>query len=122
PGRGLDHGAYVPLTVMYPAADVPVLQISMPTLEPARLLRIGAALRPLRDEGVLIMGSGFLTHRLPFLRDFRFDAPRPRGRSNSTAGQARRSISATWTLLPRSTERPAPGTRTRPPSTTRRCS
>jgi 4,5-DOPA dioxygenase extradiol len=77
PDRGLDHGAYVPLTVMYPAADVPVLQISMPTLEPGRLLRIGAALRPLRDEGVLIMGSGFLTHGLPFLRDFRFDAPPP---------------------------------------------
>jgi len=77
PDRGLDHGAYVPLTVMYPAADVPVLQVSMPTLDPDRLLRIGAALRPLRDEGVLIMGSGFLTHGLPFLEDFRFDAPPP---------------------------------------------
>jgi 4,5-DOPA dioxygenase extradiol len=76
-GRGLDHGAYVPLLVMYPEADVPVLQISMPSLEPERLLALGARLRPLRDEGVLIVGSGFLTHGLPFLRDFRTDAPPP---------------------------------------------
>jgi 4,5-DOPA dioxygenase extradiol len=77
PDRGLDHGAYVPLTVMYPQADIPVLQISMPDLDPDRLLRVGAALRPLRDEGVLIMGSGFLTHGLPFLSEFRFDARPP---------------------------------------------
>ncbi len=77
PGRGLDHGAYVPLTVMYPAADVPVLQISMPNLDPARLINIGARLRPLRDEGVLIIGSGFITHGLPYLSDHRFNAPPP---------------------------------------------
>jgi 4,5-DOPA dioxygenase extradiol len=75
--RGLDHGAYVPLTVMYPDADVPVLQISMPSLDPERLFDIGRRLRPLRDQGVLIIGSGFLTHGLPYIRDFRLDAPPP---------------------------------------------
>ena len=77
PGYGLDHGAYVPLMVMYPEADIPVLQMSMPDLDPEHLFRLGQRLRPLRDEGVLIVGSGFLTHGLPFLRDWRPDAPPP---------------------------------------------
>ena len=75
--RGLDHGAWVPLKVMYPDADIPVLQMSLPTHDPATLMRLGERLRPLRDEGVLVVGSGFLTHGLPFLTDFRSDAPAP---------------------------------------------
>jgi 4,5-DOPA dioxygenase extradiol len=75
--RGLDHGAWVPLKIMYPEADIPVLQMSLPTEDPYRLLTLGRRLRELRDEGVLIIGSGFLTHGLPFLTEFRIDAKAP---------------------------------------------
>ncbi|MFF9914372.1 dioxygenase [Streptomyces sp. NPDC013457] len=68
PDRGLDHGAYVPLVEMFPDADVPVLQISLPTLDPRKLMDIGRRLAPLRDEGILIVGSGFFTHNLAALR------------------------------------------------------
>lgn len=77
PDRRLDHGAYVPLTVMYPDADVPVVQVSMPTLDPQRLVHLGERLRPLRDQGVLIIGSGFTTHGLPYLDDPSPDATPP---------------------------------------------
>ncbi|MFZ0012571.1 MAG: class III extradiol ring-cleavage dioxygenase [Acidimicrobiia bacterium] len=72
--RGLDHGAWVPLKVMYPFADVPVVQMSMPTHDPQRLFEIGRRLRPLRDQGILIIGSGFMTHGLRYAtREMMFD-------------------------------------------------
>jgi len=75
PQRGLDHGAYVPLLVMYPEADIPVLQMSMPSEDPRVLMEVGRRLAPLRDEGVLIMGSGFMTHSFDAIRRARMGTP-----------------------------------------------
>ena len=73
--RGLDHGAWVPLRLALPEASIPVVQVALPALPPEALVGFGEALRPLRDEGVLLVASGGLVHNLGDLDLDREDAP-----------------------------------------------
>lgn len=63
--RGFDHGLFVPLTIMYPAADIPCVQLSlMNSLDPLRHIEMGRALQALRDDNILLIGSGFSFHNM----------------------------------------------------------
>ena len=104
--RGYDHGTFVPLSLLYPAADVPTVQLSLKAgLDPAEHLALGRALRPLRDEGVFLLGSGMTFHDL---RTF-FD-PRAHGISAAfdawlqqvvtDAPERRDEALRTWTSAP----------------------
>jgi 4,5-DOPA dioxygenase extradiol len=66
--RGLDHGAWVPLRLAWPEAATPVLELSMPFVDPAELFQLGKALRPLRNDGILVVGSGGIVHNLRRVR------------------------------------------------------
>jgi aromatic ring-opening dioxygenase catalytic subunit (LigB family) len=71
--RGFDHGVFIPMKLMFPEANIPVVQLSLNTsLDPAAHLKAGAALAPLRDEGVLIIGSGMSFHNMRGYGDPRF--------------------------------------------------
>ena len=111
-GRGFDHGVFIPLMVAFPAADIPVVQLSLRTdLDPAAHIAMGEALQPLRSEGVLIVGSGMTYHNTQVMmrniklrgHDFRvgdaFDIWLSDTLTNPDIGQRNAQLT-TWTNAP----------------------
>lgn len=103
--RGFDHGVFIPFKLIYPAAEIPIVQLSLKTgLDPAEHLAAGAALAPLRDEGVLIVGSGMSYHNMrgagrgPGSAGEQFD--RWLTRAVEADGDARQARLAAWAEAP----------------------
>ena len=103
PQHGWDHGVFIPLKVMFPQADIPVLAMSLKVgLSPSQHVAMGEALRPLRDEGVLIMGSGMSYHNLRQMSNSAAALDFDRWLDGAMAGDAeyRRSWLTQWTRAP----------------------
>ncbi len=103
PQHGWDHGVFIPLKVMFPQADIPVLAMSLKAgLSPSQHLAMGEALRPLRDEGVLIMGSGMSYHNLRQMGNSSAALDFDRWLDGALAGDAsqRSSWLAQWSRAP----------------------
>ncbi|MEO8545803.1 MAG: class III extradiol ring-cleavage dioxygenase [Burkholderiaceae bacterium] len=103
PQYGWDHGVFIPLKVMYPDADIPVLAMSLKVgLDPLQHVAMGEALRPLRDEGVLIMGSGMSYHNLRQMSNSAAALDFDRWLDGALSGDAehRRSWLAQWSRAP----------------------
>jgi aromatic ring-opening dioxygenase catalytic subunit (LigB family) len=104
--RGLDHGVFVPMKVAFPDARIPMIEMSLDrSLDPALHLAAGSALAPLRDRGVLILGSGMSFHNMRGYRDGRFTAPSEAFDSwlngaVAQAGPARAALLAGWEAAP----------------------
>ena len=104
--RGFDHGTFIPLMLSWPEAGVPTLQLSLlKGLDPASHLRLGAALAPLREEGVLILGSGMSFHNMRAFRDPRAIPPSEAfdvwlQREATASAPQRQSALTNWTEAP----------------------
>lgn len=106
PARGFDHGVFIPLKVAFPDADIPVVQMSLhASLDPALHVAAGRALAPLRDEGVLVLGSGMSFHNLRAYGDPRAEAPSRAfddwlGQAAALPSDARADELARWSEAP----------------------